>query len=70
MANYRVDFSRSTNETLLIMYTVVRRQIEASQSLGRAVTGPYAKRYVDNLSAEMERRGLKFEPIVWSSSCR
>ncbi len=66
MANNRVSFSKSSNDTLLILYAAVRRQIEANQSFSRAVTGPHTKRYVYKLCAEMEGRRMKFEPIAWT----
>ncbi len=59
-----------SDESLLAYYESVRRQLAADGRLGcrRRVAGDAMKQYADRLKGEMNRRRLRFEPIVWPSS--
>jgi len=61
------DLSKSSNESLLVFYENVRRQVDADiESGGRyRFIGESVKRYADRLGEEMDRRRLRFTPIDW-----
>jgi hypothetical protein len=61
------DLSKSSNESLLVFYENVRRQVDADiKSGGRyRFIGESVKRYADRLGEEMDRRRLRFTPIDW-----
>jgi len=61
------DLSKSSNESLLVFYENVRRQVDADiKSGGRyRFIGESVKQYADGLGEEMDRRRLRFTPIDW-----
>jgi hypothetical protein len=61
------DLSKSSNESLLVFYENVRRQVDADiKSGGRyRFIGESVKQYADRLGEEMDRRRLRFTPIDW-----
>jgi hypothetical protein len=61
------DFSRSSDESLLVFYENVRRQVDADIKSGGGYRfiGESVKQYADRLSEEMDRRRLRFTPIDW-----
>ena len=61
------DFSRSRDESLLIFYENVRRQVDADIKFGGSYRfiGKSVKQYADILSEEIDRRRLRFTPIDW-----
>jgi hypothetical protein len=61
------DFSRSRDESLLVFYESVRRQVDADimSGGGYRFIGESVKHYADRLSEEMDRRRLRFTPIDW-----
>ena len=62
-----MNFLRSKNESLLVFYENIRRQVEADmQSGGRyRVAGDGVKQYADQLREEMDRRRLRYSRIDW-----
>jgi hypothetical protein len=62
-----MDFLRSKNESLLVFYENIRRQVEADlQSGGRyRFAGDGVKQYADQLREEMDRRRLRYSRIDW-----
>ena len=66
------DLSKSSNESLLVFYENVRRQVDADiKSGGRyRFIGESLKQYADRLGEEMDRRRLRFTPIDWKVSLR
>jgi hypothetical protein len=61
------DISKSSDESLLVFYENVRRQVDADiKSGGRyRFAGDGVKQYAEKLREEMERRRLRFTPIDW-----
>jgi hypothetical protein len=61
------DFSRSRDESLLVFYENIRRQVDADIKSGGdyRFIGESVKQYADRLSEEMDRRRLRFTPIDW-----
>jgi len=61
------DLSKSKDESLLVFYENVRRQVDADiKSGGRyRFIGESVKQYADRISEEMDRRRLRFTPIDW-----
>ena len=61
------DLSKSSDESLLVFYENVRRQVDADiKSGGRyRFIGESVKQYADRLGEEMGRRRLRFTPIDW-----
>ena len=61
------DLSKSSDESLLLFYENVRRQVDADiKSGGRyRFIGEPVKQYADRLGEEMDRRRLRFTPIDW-----
>jgi hypothetical protein len=61
------DLSKSSDESLLVFYENVRRQVDADiKSGGRyRFIGESVKQYADRLGEEMDRRRLRFTPIDW-----
>jgi len=62
-----MNFLRSKNESLLVFYENIRRQVEADmQSGGRyRFAGDGVKQYPDQLREEMDRRRLRYSRIDW-----
>ena len=62
-----MNFLRSKNESLLVFYENIRRQVEADlQSGGRyRFAGDGVKQYADQLREEMDRRRLRYSRIDW-----
>jgi hypothetical protein len=60
-----MNFLRSKNESLLVFYENIRRQVEADmQSGGRyRFAGDGVKQYADQLREEMDRRRLRYSRI-------
>jgi hypothetical protein len=61
------DLSRSKDESLVVFYENVRRQVDADIASGGRYRfiGESVKQYADRLSEEMDRRRLRFTPIDW-----
>lgn len=61
------NFSDVTDGSLLAYYESVRRQVEADARNGGRdrFVGEAARQYAERLREEMERRRMKFIPIVW-----
>jgi hypothetical protein len=62
-----MTFLKSKDETLVLYYESIRRQVEADKKLdGRyRFMGEPVKQYADRLREEMDRRRLQFTPIDW-----
>jgi hypothetical protein len=62
-----MKFANSTDESLLAYYESIRRQVSADSRLGGRyrLAGTSVRQYADELTAEMERRQLRFHPIDW-----
>jgi hypothetical protein len=62
-----MNFSNAKDDSLLVFYESVRRQVEAdTRSGGRyRFVGDAARQYAERLRDEMDRRRLKFTPIDW-----
>ena len=62
-----MTFLKSKDETLVLYYESIRRQVEADKKLdGRyCFMGEPVKQYADRLREEMDRRRLQFTPIDW-----
>jgi hypothetical protein len=63
-----MNFSRSKDETLLVFYENIRRQVEADMQSGSRYrfAGDGVKQYADNLREEMDRRRLRYRRIDWA----
>jgi hypothetical protein len=61
------DLSKAKDESLLVYYENVRRQVDADIKSGARYRfmGESVKQYADRLSEEMDRRRLRFSPIDW-----
>jgi len=61
------DLSKSSDESLLVFYENVRRQVDADIKSGGSYRfiGESVKQYADRLGEEMDRRRLRFTPIDW-----
>jgi hypothetical protein len=61
------DLSKSSDESLLVFYENVRRQVDADIESGGSYRfiGESVKQYADRLGEEMDRRRLRFTPIDW-----
>lgn len=68
LGNVSMNFSDSTDESLLAYYESIRRQVAADKRLGGRyrLAGSNVKQYADELKGEMIRRQLSFQPIDWS----
>jgi hypothetical protein len=64
-----VNFSNSTDKSLLAFYESVRRQVSNDlQTGGRyRFLGDNAKQYEKQLREELNRRRVPFAPIDWNS---
>ena len=62
-----MNFSRSKDESLLVFYENIRRQVEADmQSGGRyRFADDGVRSYADELRKEMDRRQLRYGRIEW-----
>lgn len=62
-----MNFSRSKDDTLLVFYENIRRQVEVdTQSGGRyRFAGDGVKQYANELREEMDRRRLRYSRIDW-----
>jgi hypothetical protein len=62
-----MNFSNTTDESLIIFYESVRRQVQADMHTDRRYRflGDTAKQYADRLREEMDRRRLLFKLIDW-----
>ena len=62
-----MNFLKSKDETLVLYYESIRRQVEADRKLDRQYRfmGEPVKQYADRLREEMDRRRLQFTPIDW-----
>jgi hypothetical protein len=58
-----MNFGR--DESLLIFYESVRRQVDADRYERYRFTGKSVKEYAERLREEMNRRRLRFTPIEW-----
>ena len=61
------SFNYRTDESLVRLYESIRNQVEADRALGGRfrLVGKSAMEQAKKLQAEMTRRQLKFDPIVW-----
>jgi hypothetical protein len=62
-----MNFSNAKDESLIVFYESVRRQVQADRASGERYRflGNTAKQYADRLREEMDRRRLQFRPIDW-----
>jgi len=62
-----MNFSNAKDDSLLVFYESVRRQVEADANNGGRYrfVGESARQYAERLREEMDRRRLKFTPIDW-----
>jgi hypothetical protein len=62
-----MDLSNTKDETLIVYYESVRRQVQADMQAGGRYRfmGESVKQYADRLREEMDRRRLRFTPIDW-----
>ena len=62
-----MEFARSKDESLLMFYENVRREVEADRTIGgrHRLAGEGVRQYTDRLREEMDRRRLTFRPIDW-----
>jgi hypothetical protein len=60
-----MSYSNSKDESLLTYYENIRQQVEAARySLHRFTTGS-VKQYAESLREEIDRRRLRYMPIMW-----
>jgi hypothetical protein len=64
----KMNFSQTQDERLLAFYENVRRQVDLDMRAGGRyrLAGDGVKQYADRLRDEMDRRQLRFTPIVWN----
>jgi hypothetical protein len=64
-----MEFSKAKDESLLVYYESVRRQVQADiQAGGRhRLVGESGRQYAERLREEMDRRRLRFTPIDWAT---
>ena len=62
-----MNLSNTKDETLILYYESVRRQVQADMQAGGRYRfmGESVKQYADRLREEMDRRQLRFTPIDW-----
>jgi hypothetical protein len=62
-----MDFANTKDESLIVFYENIRRQVEADmQSGGRyRFIGESVRQYADRLRQEMDQRRLRVTPIEW-----
>jgi hypothetical protein len=62
-----MNLSNTKDETLILYYESVRRQVQADMQAGGRYRfmGESVKQYADRLREEMDRRRLRFTPIDW-----
>jgi hypothetical protein len=62
-----MNLSNTKDETLILYYESVRRQVQADMQAGGRYRfmGESVKQYADRLREEMDRRRLNFTPIDW-----
>ena len=67
MRGVTMNFSDAKDDSLLVFYESVRRQVEADANSGGRYRflGESARQYAERLREEMDRRRLKFTPIDW-----
>jgi hypothetical protein len=63
-----MNFSQTKDERLLAFYENIRRQVDLDMRAGGRyrLAGDGVKQYADRLREEMDRRQLRFTPIVWN----
>jgi predicted metal-dependent peptidase len=64
-----MNFSNAKDESLLVFYESVRRQVQADIQAGRnyRIVGVFARQYAEKLREELDRRQLQFTPIDWNN---
>jgi hypothetical protein len=62
-----MNFTSSSNESLLALWESVRRQVIADKAAsGRCrLVGEKIRVHAQNLRNEMDRRGMRYTPIEW-----
>jgi hypothetical protein len=62
-----MNFSGLKDDSLLLLYENVREQVEEDNRLGGRYrfAGEGVKQYAESLREEMERRRMRFTPIIW-----
>lgn len=62
-----MSFLNTKDDSLLVFYESIRRQVEADMHSGGRYrfAGESARRYAERLREEMDRRRLRFTPIDW-----
>jgi hypothetical protein len=60
-----MNFPNTKDESLLVFYESVRRQVEADRTVKFPIMGKSVKEYAERLREEMDRRRLRFNPIDW-----
>jgi hypothetical protein len=64
----KMNFSQTKDERLLAFYENIRRQVDLDLRAGGhyRLAGEGVKQCADRLREEMDRRQLRFTPIVWN----
>jgi len=60
-----MSYSNSKDESLLTYYENIRQQVEAERYSQHRFTTGSVKQYADSLREEMDRRRLRYTPIMW-----
>jgi hypothetical protein len=65
-----MNFSKSKDESLLIFYENIQRQVEADMQAGGRYrfAGNGVRQYADQLREEMDRRRLRYSRIDWQQN--
>ena len=63
-----MNFESSKDESLLVLWESVRRQVVADQAAGGRYrfVGANVRIYADQLRGEIEKRRLRYTPIDWT----
>jgi len=60
-----MSYPNSNNESLLTYYENIRQQVDAERYSQYRFTMGSVKQYADGLREEMDRRRLRYTPIMW-----
>jgi hypothetical protein len=64
----KMNFSQMKDDRLLAFYENIRRQVDLDVRAGGRyrLAGEGVKQYADKLREEIDRRRLRFTPIIWN----